>query len=470
MATLAARRPQALGTRLFLWVSGGLALVIGMLTVAQSLRVPFVSFDTTVLIQAVDSALTHLRKGQVQNWGGNYPLLQAIPIFALRAAGVSSSNVILALVALNVLSVAALTLISWRSLLRQSRPGAILVVAVLLSGPLLWYAHSSFGEPLAATVTLAAVIASWHHRRHLAAAWFLFLAGLSKDFAVPFLLLLTIAASVGSAHWTERSFRLPRVTALLIAGAVSLLVTSAYNYARFGSLLDVPYLASHLYVPWLTTQLSFFAAVWLAPNGGILPFWPSFGVLLMLAMVGVGRAWRAEPEWRESLRSLAPAAAVAATLLGTTWVLSKWMAPLGWVAWGPRLSLPWLPASAFLLVAAYSGEFERLLARLSRPFWGFGIATVVLAIASLPQYVALVRPNLWHIVFETDWDCPVIAIIENGAPYYYHCTNHMLWTKGSMLVTAYSPGADPVPFLLACGCAAGLVWLIYRLRSASLAA
>jgi hypothetical protein len=463
------RRSPGLLERLALGTWGLLGAIAGVLALAQSLRSPVVSTDTVQVVQTAAGALTHLRNGQLLNWGGSYPLLQALPASALLAAGLSSQNVIMGLVALNVLSLAVMLWVAWSGLAGLTRAGAILLVAVLLSGPFVWYAHSSFGEPLAAAVTLAAVVAAWKDRRQPALVSSFVLAAISKDTSVPFLFLLTLAASTGSPNWADVRFRRRRLAALVVAVAAGLLVTAAYNYARYGSVLYLPNLAPRLFVPSLQTQASFFASVWLSPNGGVLLFWPSFAVLLLLATLATARTARASRDWRQGLRSLAPAAGVVGTLLGMTLVLSKWVAPMGWTAWGPRLMLPWLPACAYLLITAYSRELEGLLARLGRLGPVYLLLAILLAAASVPQYVAMVHPTLWLQFLTPDALCPVAPIIENGAGQYYRCINHMLWTKGSMLAAAYLPGAAPMALLLGCACAAGLVWLLQRVRAAAVA-
>jgi hypothetical protein len=449
---------------------GLVAALIVLAAVAESLRVLFISWDTLAMVGTADSALAHLRKGQFQHWGGMFPLLQAIPAFLLRAAGVGQSQTINSLVALNVASFAAMTWLSWASLRRHSMVGAILLLTVLLSGTMLWYLHTSFGEPLAAAFTLAAVVACLRDRRHWWASVLLLLAGVSKDTAAPFLLVLGVGASIANPRWSDPSWRWRRVVMLVLAGALSLLLTSAYNYARFGSVLDVPYLNPLLFVPWLNVEVNYFAALWLAPNGGLLLFWPSFGVLLVLAVVAAFRTYRTSSDRGARLRSLAPAAAAAAVLLGMTLELSKFFNPMGWATWGPRLLIPWVPACAYLLVAAYAGELERLLNFIVRRgliFWPGGVA---LAAVSIPQYVSMMRPSLTWEVLGPDAVCPRPVYIEYGAPYFYNCTTHQLWTKGSALLSAYLPGSNPVPLLLGCACGAALLWLLYQLRRASLAA
>jgi hypothetical protein len=430
--------------------------------VAGGLRSVWVANDTALVVQSAELALAHLGRGQLTHWGGSYPLLQAIPAAALRAAGLDANDTFMGLVVLNVLSFAAMVWTSWYWLRRQSTTGALLVLAVLLSSTLLWYLHVSLGEPLAAALTLGAVVACWHDRRHLTAAALLFLAGLSKDTAPPFLLLLGLSASIGSPHWSDASFRLRRVIALVLAGVAAVAVTAGYNYARFGSLLDTPYLVTGYIIPWVQTQISFGAAVWLSPNGGALLFWPSFGVLLALSVAAGTAAFRSCVDWRDRARRLAPAAGAAGVLAGMTLELSHWWAPLGWTAWGSRLILPWLPAVAYLLVVAYAREMEALLERLIGPAIRFWPAAITLAAVSLPQYVAMVRPSLFLAMFVPDAVCQGQNVQINMA-YYVHCTNHQFWTKGSLLLPAYLPGRS---LLLGCACAGGLIWLLYLSRMA----
>src|SRR5207249_4558560 len=89
-------------------------------------------------------------------------------------------------------------------------------LAVLLSGPLLWYATSSFGEMLAALVTTALVAACLRRAGAALVGLLLVLAGLSKDTALPFLLLLGLGSSLLNPGWAERGFRRRLVAAGLV--------------------------------------------------------------------------------------------------------------------------------------------------------------------------------------------------------------------------------------------------------------
>ena len=87
------------------------------------------------------------------------------------------------------------------------RLAAVCFLAVLLSGPLLWYATSSFGEMLAALVTTALVAACLRRAGGPVVGLLLVLAGLSKDTALPFLVLLGLGSSLLNPGWAERGFR-----------------------------------------------------------------------------------------------------------------------------------------------------------------------------------------------------------------------------------------------------------------------
>jgi hypothetical protein len=156
---------------------------------------------------------------------------------------------------------------------------------------------------------------------------------------------------------------------------------------------------------------------------------------------------------------------VAVVLLGVTVGLSKWWSPLGWAAWGPRLILPWLPACAYLVLAAYPAEVGSMLATLTRPAWRLAVFWVLLAAASFPQFVVVFSRSMWAQVFATDSVCPRVPLVDQDPAYYYRCAEHMLWTKGSILGEAYSGAADGLSLLLSLGCVLVLIWLIYELRA-----
>lgn len=375
-------------------------------------------------------------------WGGQFPLLQKIPVLLMKSFGYQNEAVLHGLGVLSLVSFALVLYWGWRSLLRESARLAWFFLTVLLSGPLLWYGNSTFGEMLASLVTLGFVIA-W---REKAAGWkvllFSVMASISKDTAFPFLLLLGLAAMVEvrdpdrTFGWAFHRWRF-LLASILFGSAVSFM----FNYMKFGSIFNSAYLNPVLIVPSIGIQLSFFLGIWFSPNGGVLFFWPSFCLLVVLGGVS---AFRDVRRWTQA----APFLAVILVLAGLTFGFSKWFAPMGWVCWGPRLLLPWLPAAGYVLLTSYASEIERRLAVILGSGRRFVFIGVVFSLLALPHFIVLFQPEVMGRFFSPDEYCPEIAYIEKNPSYYYKCLNHGLWTKRSMLLDAFRPVPHAAPLAL----------------------
>jgi len=336
---------------------------------------------------------------------------------------------------MNLAAFAGSLWMAWNSLERSSRRSAIGFTAIMLSGPLLWYARTTFGEVLAAFFTLGLVVACWEQAK----SWKIFLwflaAGISKDTIFPFLFALALLSATVVRQrvgvWTVRPSRIGLVSA---ACATTILVNSTFNYLRFNSPLNLAYLDSAFIVPRWSTQLSFFLGLLFSPNGGLLFFWPAFILWLLLAGIcGVKGALR-------QVRDLAliPWVTIVAVLLGLALGLAKWFAPMGWICWGPRLLLPTLPALTYLVTAYYGTEMQLWLSRTllrGRFAWLTG---GTLGLVALPNFLVLFKPAIMWSLFSNDAVCPHAGEIQQDADYYYHCINHFLWTKHSVLLKAYS--------------------------------
>ncbi len=132
--------------------------------------------------------------------------------------------------------------------------------------------------------------------------------------------------------------------------------------------------------PAFQRQLNTFFALWLAPNAGLLFFWPLFVGVLLSVPFAVSRY--------SSITSAGALAAfwgVALLLVLVTGFCARWWAPFGWWAWGQRLTIPWLPASLLVLCFAYQAELERLIVRLLRTPARAAWLTAVLIALALPH-------------------------------------------------------------------------------------
>jgi hypothetical protein len=258
-----------------------------------------------------------------------------------------------------------------------------------------------------------------------------------------------LSTSVRRPTGGQWEFHLSRVGLLCTACASTLVANVAFNYARFGSFLNSIYLDPTFIVPSWKIQLSYFLGAWFSPNAGIIFFWPSFFLLLVLSGLCAVKAVRVSGERLAAVPWSTVVLVTAGVMLG----LSKWYAPFGWVCWGPRLLLPWLPAVAYVIVAYYGHEIEdwtsRTILRGNRA-WITGAA---LSVVSFPQFGILFRPDIMMAFFsEPDAQCPKVAIIQQNAAYYYHWMNHGIWTKSAFLLKFYSRTVvnEDFPYALAC--------------------
>jgi hypothetical protein len=194
------------------------------------------------------------------------------------------------------------------------------------------------------------------------------------------------------AIWSRRTSR-SLWTALWGGLIAAIAANSVFNFWRFGTFQNSFLLQPHFRVPDLATHLSFTAGLWFSPNGGLLFFWPAFLALLAVLI-------------RRPVGFF-----VLALLAGLTLGLGQWFAPMGWIAWGPRLVLPWIPAWILLL-----GD-RKLPRALWIPAIGVGLAHVMSLMSFAPK----------DLLFGATPECPVPQAIETAPTAYYACIQHLTW-------------------------------------------
>ncbi len=230
---------------------------------------------------------------------------------------------------------------------------ALLGGAALGFGTLLWpYARTLFSEAVAApglALALAGALAA-RHRGARGGRWvgavlicgaglaLLTLAKSSNAVIAPaFYLYLAWAAWQGE-HEGRAGRSVRTLVALSLPFGAAVLVTVAYNYARFGTLLSFPLEAYEQFNTPLWTGL---AGLLLSPGKGL--FW--YVPLLWLAVAGAIWLWAVRPTagLRRADALLALACIVAPLLLYALWY--DWP---GGRAWGPRM-IAWVTPAVALL-------------------------------------------------------------------------------------------------------------------------
>ncbi|MCJ7438545.1 MAG: hypothetical protein MUP97_12400, partial [Acidimicrobiia bacterium] len=315
--------------------------------------------------------------------------------------------------------------------------GYVLVV-VMLTGPLLWYSRNSFAEMLATAVVLAFIACVVLRAPPLLVAASLGLAAATKETAIPFLLVLGFVCARDSEDgWLPaRRWTL----ALLSGAAIGLVLNVGFNVFRFGELTNAFYLDPNFTTPGFELKARLFVSLWAAPNGGLLWFWMSACLVLVAAGIVMIRQLGA----RHDLKGWLPTAVVLGLAVVNTAGLASWYAPFGWLAWGPRLSLPLTPAFVVAVVVAGGSALAAFVGRVLRSALGFLVVAVAVVVFAIPQVAVVWNPGAEAALATLDKACPVGAVVQDDPTYYYGCIQHGAWrTKPLLLWEAARTGSLP---------------------------
>ena len=290
--------------------------------------------------------------------------------------------------------------------------------------------------------------------------FFMALAGMSKEPAAPFLLLLGAAASSARepALSGERPNTLtlarPRFAPLICGAVLAIALNSAFNWIRFGSILNLGYIGPLSVVPNWSIWANFFTAIWAAPNGGLAVFWPASVLTIAATSVGAlrGMTLCEDSSWRTRINHAVPCLAALLLLVSVTAGLACWYSPLGWVAWGPRLILPWVLPSVLLLLFAYGRELDECFEWLGRRpvLWILLLGAV--AVASLPQCSVMFNPGMCYDWFHDPEPSPDFRkepMLVLDPVYFYWWQEYAFWRRKWIFGPAFDAWHSPRVFVIA---------------------
>ncbi len=431
---------------------GALCVTLAVIAVIR----PEVPIDTTLLVRgAYDLPDCIGGVADACDEIGAWPLLQYLLALPLGLLGFSEQVAVKTLAAASAIAFALTIVIVARTLRRFGIALAATLVLLFVTGPMLWYAASTFGESLTAAALALAVSAALARRRAWVLALAVVLAALTKETAPPFVALL-VAAAVLVAEPRER-WR-ARFGAIVIGAGGAFGLAGAFNLLRYGSVLNEYYLNPDFRVPGVLRDLDFGLAMWLSPNAGVLFFWPlAFALLLACGVVAV----------RRSRRTASSMGLVLIALTGLTLGFSNLIAPFGWVAWGPRYLLPWIVPALLVAMAAVPDVPARIVSWLTAG----GTRAAMLALAALvqaaPHLGALAdRPAHARLFGTVDEGCNRIPVLfEVPMPFFLDCIHHYAWTKWPGPLRHGLSGLDePLAPLLVGVCAAAVAALVWHMR------
>ena len=405
-----------------------IALVHGAHTISHCLsQAIFTRCDRVGPWTGLDGVSTDVYNGIREGGVAPYPMFQYVPALIAEHVGFGDVATYRILELVNLLSFCGLVaLAAWIASKMRRAWAPPLAVLVITTSPLLYYAGATFGEDLAALLVAVFAVAALRRWPPLVLAACAAVTCLTKETMFPITLLLGSAALVATpvascalrrAHWYGLA------AGVLVGEAISTL----FDVFRYGQLTNFTYGHGFEQVPGLWRRLSLAVAVWIAPNGGLVVFWALAGLLVvgLLVATATARGWRAR----------LPGLALIGALLILTGTLASWYAPFGWVAWGPRLLLPALPAVSLVVLVLYAGGIERHLARLAAQPLSAAGAIALIALA-LPEVNVLHAPQVVGDLFTPDRTCPT-SPTPMIAGYYYHCFDHYAWARHWLTLSSF---------------------------------
>jgi hypothetical protein len=311
---------------------------------------------------------------------------------------------------------------------------APVVTVAIIASPLLFYARLALGEELSAAMILAVVVAVVLRAKLWVILLLVVLACIAKETNPPF--IFALAAICTFARTNARELLRRRQLIVIVAGAViGFVCNSAFNVLRFGTISNAVYTQASLRTTNPGVVVRLFAALGFSPNGGLVWFWPAAPLLVVtIAITAIRRG-------RLTWRSVA-APIVLLILLGQLAGLSTWFSPFGWFAWGPRLSLPFMPALIVAACVLGSGHATRFVARVLAGVWIVPTALVVVALG-LPEAVVLFHGLAISQFFApvAGKPCTTQSVAVNPG-HYYQCLERTAWTKHPWMLQLAMRGLD----------------------------
>jgi hypothetical protein len=418
---------------------------------------PYFEGDTNLLVTGhLPTIRACLSEGRFSGCplSGSWPLFQNAVGLPLNYLGLSASAILHAFAYLSFLAfVGSILLAFWTLKRKRSMPLAITAIIVMITSPLLWYSHSTFGEMAAAFLTLAFTAACILSRREWVIILLFVLAGTTKEIAFPFLGLIGLLCLLPDIITRPLKVK-KRIGVLILSGLLTLIINTAFNYFRFGTFYNTSYLTDLFIVPSWKLRSSFFLAIWFSPSGGISFFWTSFAFLyfsicaaLILQSVRAGRAHRDDERGKTRLIFYLPIITISLILFTLTLGFSSWCcSPLGGAAWGPRFMIPWIPSISLLLLYFYPHQVIAILSLLLKKSYGFVLTCLTLILVSIPQVAVFFGIFVLGDIFAPTPECPRLPVIQEDVSYYYRCLNDQFWPHKWSLLQSYMVAVRPAAF------------------------
>jgi hypothetical protein len=396
------------------------------------LAIPWVGGDTPFVFDGSNALLTCLSAhdfskcgytGELNHWGlmtpiGYWPLLQHIPdVISIELGADSHPTRTRVLVFLGVAGLVACVALARPVLQRFGQPAWFWgFFFIMLGSPFLTYGRQTVGETFAAGLLLCLVAVAALQVPGPLIALAAFGAAVTKETSYPFVIAFGVLALLLARRRSGRPIR-PQLVWGGAGLAVAIVLASLLNIVRFGSVWNTNYLHHDFRTPGIGRKLEYAGALLVSPSGGIFVFWLSASLLIAAACLVPLRARR-----RLDAR---PAIVLLVVAAGLILGLASWWTPFGWTSYGPRLTLPWIPALLLLALIAYGDLLAGLARRLVAPVWGAAAVFGVTLALALPHIGEMWRPNSSAGFFQQETNCN--APWNGTVAGWHECQHNLLW-------------------------------------------
>jgi hypothetical protein len=371
---------------------------------------------------------TGVRTGLVAEGVGPYPPPQYIvAIVVQQIFGASIQGTFQWFSRLNALAFLGLLVLSIRLGIRMNRAWAPpLFVVLALTSPLTYYTYLTFGEPLMTFLVAYMAYAALLRKHWALLAISAFAATLTKETVFPFTMAIALtclwATPLSTRALTKRDWF--AVGGGVIAGA---LFHVGFDWFRYGVLYNADYTNPNFVVHNFTIWWKYTVSVLFAPNGGLLPFWPTASLVLLLGLVFSVRAFRLD---RRAVKIWLPGVLLVGIQIAQAVTLGRWWSPFGWIAWGPRLQLSLIPASLFLAIVVYADQIQSVVAWFAARNWRRDLLLLCGAVAAIPSTAGIFYPqamdHMWNVI-----PAGTVCSAPGGPPNpnYYNCNVWHSWRQ-----------------------------------------
>ena len=426
--------------------------------------------DSNNLANGARVAVDCLRDGIVTSCGAQpgghssvfpYPLLQYLPAGLLVLAGATEQTIVTLLAQLNFVAVVAMPIVAWFGFSRRLRPTALFTASVMASS-LTYHSTAAFGEPLSALAVLGLSVAITKRRLAWAVA-FGFLASISKETLFPVLLLVLAGGLLLSDQTARRNVTTRRLaiggTAAIGAGIA---MNALFNILRFGTWRNTMYLTDELRTDGTGRTASYLIGQFVSPSSGVFGFWPIWTLLLVTGIATLFASGQRRTDRLAALCIFSSIGALASSL-------ALWYSPFGWITLGPRLMVPLLPATAFLMIA-YLRRVQQTTANFDvrDRTWMRRIAAAIVIPMAIPTALTTTAPWTWSkgvaalIAPSDSCDGFLNVPIQTDRAGYFSCSDDMMFRlRPSVLRQLWDPSLDIAGTAWIVGTSATLIFLLF---------